>query len=69
MSALPDTLYCEVFAVGELAGVTVSRNQLTGTITFLAGDGIKQLLSDLNGATRESLHARLDRFLDDELTK
>ena len=84
MSLLPDAVYDEVFLSGiedPVQGVVVRRNQIAGSITFEAGDGIKQLFtsersklmttdgSTVAEMTRKRLHERLDAFLDDEITK
>lgn len=84
MRLLPDAVYDEVFLSGlenPAQGVVVRRNQIEGSITFEAGEGIKQLfesdrskLMTTDGLTvaemtRKQLHDRLDAFLNDELAK
>ena len=84
MSPLPDAVYDEVFFSGvdfAVRGLIVNRNQIAKTITFEAGEGIKHLFESdraklitsegltVAEITRKQLHERLDRFLDDELSK
>lgn len=65
MSLLPDTIFAEMYTNGDESVIVVNRDQVTGSISFEAGKGIK----NLNAEMRQRLHERLDAFLTDEITK
>lgn len=84
MSNLQDTKYEEVFMNGieePAQGAVVSRDQVEGSIKFTAGPGMKNMLTSprskllvVGGGTvadmiRRDLHERLDRWIEDEISK